>query len=180
MRWRSTSMARWTAARARRRARRRIRPFRRDRAICDETGSSDQSAAQRLDFPGGPALLLAMAPARRREEEGLARRHARATVVAPLYCEPHAALSSPTSSCGRGVAQPGSAHAWGACGRRFKSGHPDQLSPNGFRLLAQSVERQGDAGRAAGTSGIRIPAYTARLGPYDGEKTPMPVPLRIW
>ena len=27
---------------------------------------------------------------------------------------------------GRGVAQPGSAHAWGACGRRFKSGHPDQ------------------------------------------------------
>ena len=28
---------------------------------------------------------------------------------------------------GRGVAQPGSAHAWGACGRRFKSGHPDQL-----------------------------------------------------
>jgi hypothetical protein len=26
---------------------------------------------------------------------------------------------------GRGVAQPGSAHAWGACGRRFKSGHPD-------------------------------------------------------
>ena len=28
---------------------------------------------------------------------------------------------------GRGVAQPGSAHAWGACGRRFKSGHPDQI-----------------------------------------------------
>jgi hypothetical protein len=27
---------------------------------------------------------------------------------------------------GRGVAQPGSAHAWGACGRRFKSGRPDQ------------------------------------------------------
>ena len=26
----------------------------------------------------------------------------------------------------RGVAQPGSAHAWGACGRPFKSGRPDQ------------------------------------------------------
>ncbi len=25
----------------------------------------------------------------------------------------------------RGVAQPGSAHVWGACGRRFKSGHPE-------------------------------------------------------
>ena len=29
----------------------------------------------------------------------------------------------------RGVAQPGSAHAWGACGRRFKSGRPDQTKP---------------------------------------------------
>lgn len=27
----------------------------------------------------------------------------------------------------RGVAQPGSAHAWGACGRRFESSHPDQF-----------------------------------------------------
>ncbi len=26
----------------------------------------------------------------------------------------------------RGVAQPGSAHVWGACGRRFKSSRPDQ------------------------------------------------------
>ncbi len=25
----------------------------------------------------------------------------------------------------RGVAQPGSAHVWGACGRRFKSSRPD-------------------------------------------------------
>ncbi len=25
----------------------------------------------------------------------------------------------------RGVAQPGSAHVWGACGRWFKSSHPD-------------------------------------------------------
>ena len=29
----------------------------------------------------------------------------------------------------RDVAQPGSAHAWGACGRRFKSSRPDQFSP---------------------------------------------------
>jgi hypothetical protein len=28
----------------------------------------------------------------------------------------------------RDVAQPGSAHAWGACGRRFESSRPDQLS----------------------------------------------------
>ena len=27
------------------------------------------------------------------------------------------------------MAQPGSAHAWGACGRRFKSGRPDQSRP---------------------------------------------------
>lgn len=33
----------------------------------------------------------------------------------------------------RGVAQPGSAHAWGACGRRFKSGRPDYLSLHGAR-----------------------------------------------
>lgn len=26
----------------------------------------------------------------------------------------------------RGVAQPGSAHGWGPCGRWFKSSHPDQ------------------------------------------------------
>lgn len=25
----------------------------------------------------------------------------------------------------RGVAQPGSVHVWGACGRWFKSSHPD-------------------------------------------------------
>ena len=31
----------------------------------------------------------------------------------------------------RGVAQPGSAHAWGACGRRFKSGRPDFNSRHG-------------------------------------------------
>ena len=35
--------------------------------------------------------------------------------------------ASRRSDQGRGVAQPGSAHAWGACGRRFKSGRPDQL-----------------------------------------------------
>ena len=29
----------------------------------------------------------------------------------------------------RGVAQPGSAHAWGACGRRFKSSRPDTYLP---------------------------------------------------
>ncbi len=30
-------------------------------------------------------------------------------------------------SCPRGVAQPGSAPEWGSGGRRFESGHPDQL-----------------------------------------------------
>ena len=29
----------------------------------------------------------------------------------------------------RGVAQPGSAHGWGPCGRRFKSCHPDKRNP---------------------------------------------------
>jgi hypothetical protein len=32
-------------------------------------------------------------------------------------------------SIGRGVAQPGSVLAWGASGRRFKSGRPDHISP---------------------------------------------------
>src|SRR5262245_54898660 len=33
----------------------------------------------------------------------------------------------------RDVAQPGSAPAWGAGGRRFKSSHPDQLDPSDSR-----------------------------------------------
>jgi hypothetical protein len=37
----------------------------------------------------------------------------------------------------RGVAQPGSAHAWGACGHRFKSGRPDHafLVAHRFTIL---------------------------------------------
>jgi hypothetical protein len=34
----------------------------------------------------------------------------------------------------RGVAQPGSAHAWGACGRRFKSSRPDSINKNAWVL----------------------------------------------
>src|SRR5689334_19370185 len=34
-------------------------------------------------------------------------------------------IDTAPSASFRGVAQPGSAHAWGACGRRFKSGRPD-------------------------------------------------------
>ena len=33
--------------------------------------------------------------------------------------------ATPTKNGPRDVAQPGSAHAWGAWGRRFKSCHPD-------------------------------------------------------
>ena len=40
------------------------------------------------------------------------------------------------SSNFRDVAQPGSAHAWGACGRRFKSSRPD------FYYLGVSLMRQ--------------------------------------
>lgn len=32
-----------------------------------------------------------------------------------------------TIAASRGVAQPGSVHAWGACGRWFKSSRPDQI-----------------------------------------------------
>ena len=36
----------------------------------------------------------------------------------------------------RGVAQPGSALAWGASGRRFKSCHPDRVKKPPFRRLS--------------------------------------------
>ena len=36
----------------------------------------------------------------------------------------------------RGVAQPGSVHAWGACGRRFKSSHPDHEHSSLVGLLS--------------------------------------------
>ena len=36
--------------------------------------------------------------------------------------------ATPTKNGPRDVAQPGSAHAWGAWGRRFKSCHPDFFS----------------------------------------------------
>lgn len=39
--------------------------------------------------------------------------------------------------CRRGVAQPGSAHVWGACGRRFKSSRPDH--PPSLKHLAKSA-----------------------------------------
>ena len=38
--------------------------------------------------------------------------------------------ATPTKNGPRDVAQPGSAHAWGAWGRRFKSCHPDKQMPN--------------------------------------------------
>ena len=37
----------------------------------------------------------------------------------------------------RGVAQPGSAPAWGAGGRRFKSARPDQRPSNAFDGLSR-------------------------------------------
>jgi|SaaInl1SG_22_DNA_1037389.scaffolds.fasta_scaffold00633_6 hypothetical protein len=37
--------------------------------------------------------------------------------------------ATPTKNGKRDVAQPGSAHAWGAWGRRFKSCHPDSQTP---------------------------------------------------
>ncbi len=40
----------------------------------------------------------------------------------------------------RGVAQPGSAHAWGACGRRFKSSRPDQFLRLSFLLMCRCSE----------------------------------------
>jgi hypothetical protein len=40
-------------------------------------------------------------------------------------------------------------------------------------------ERYGDPW-SSGASGIFIPAYKVRRGPYDGENTPIPLPLRIW
>src|SRR5678816_1604701 len=39
----------------------------------------------------------------------------------------------------RGVAQPGSAHAWGACGHRFKSGRPDHFSSLQVKLADNSL-----------------------------------------
>ena len=39
----------------------------------------------------------------------------------------HAAAAQPQLPFGRGVAQPGSALAWGARGREFESRRPDQL-----------------------------------------------------
>jgi uncharacterized protein len=41
-------------------------------------------------------------------------------------------------SFSRGVAQPGSVHAWGACGRRFKSSRPDHRSSSFAFLRAYS------------------------------------------
>jgi hypothetical protein len=40
--------------------------------------------------------------------------------------DPQSTILNSQFSC-RDVAQPGSAHAWGACGRRFKSSRPDHI-----------------------------------------------------
>jgi hypothetical protein len=85
-----------------------------------------------------------MAPARRRQEEGVATPSARvwscgAREGSLRDLTPRASERDGLS--GRGVAQPGSAHAWGACGRPFKSAHPDQsktLVSVGFRRFANS------------------------------------------
>ncbi len=50
----------------------------------------------------------------------------------------------------RDVAQPGSALAWGARGRWFKSSHPDQKS--GEATVAQSVEQRIRNARVGGSS----------------------------
>jgi hypothetical protein len=47
---------------------------------------------------------------------------------------------------GRGVAQPGSALAWGARGRRFKSSRPDQI----YRVLSGYIGNRAKAQRVEG------------------------------
>src|SRR5437588_11539415 len=55
---------------------------------------------------------------------------------------------------GRGVAQPGSAHAWGACGRRFKSGRPDQ--PKSYNLNSRTISPLWRVAANLSAPGIRI------------------------
>ena len=52
------------------------------------------------------------------------RRSSQLAVMAPPLLLPEGIMRAPN---GRGVAQPGSALAWGARGRRFKSSRPDQF-----------------------------------------------------
>jgi 5'-nucleotidase len=64
-------------------------------------------------------------------------------------------VSDTVQTCGRDVAQPGSAHAWGACGRWFKSTRPDHylftvtiilltnddgIQAEGLRTLEEALE----------------------------------------
>ena len=51
----------------------------------------------------------------------------------------------------RDVAQPGSALAWGARGRRFKSSRPDQLKQNLIKILIYQKGRVAFSGAHTGT-----------------------------
>ena len=57
----------------------------------------------------------------------------------------------------RGVAQPGSAHAWGACGHRFKSGRPDHFQSCGLRQKKLIISQRRP------TRLIPLPAISPRL-----------------
>src|SRR5712692_11867029 len=75
---------------------------------------------------------------------------------------------------GRGVAQTGSAHAWGACGRRFKSGRPDQTKIGRLRV------RPVDEMVSTDTLLDFLPVGSQRLGSsvsHAGHAFPLPHPM---
>src|SRR6185312_154004 len=96
----------------------------------------------------------------------LRRQHARCPDQRPAARPAAGALPGLTQGCAasadrldrrqsRGVAQPGSAFVWGTKGRRFKSGHSDQLSP---------LWRQADADRLDGAVAVAADGTGDRPG----------------
>ena len=82
----------------------------------------------------------------------------------------------------RGVAQPGSALAWGARGRRFKSDHPDQSYRSPFAgLLAPRFRSHRPDASALRACAVRGPHASLRAGvplrQDSGQKQQLPSPL---
>ena len=101
----------------------------------EEKGLAIASGARRLACAGaGPGRIARAGGLRaaRAAVFGAARNYTGVALelLAARAAGEHIGVARPCDrvSSGRGVAQPGSAHAWGACGRRFKSGHPDQTN----------------------------------------------------
>ena len=145
------------------------------RGLLYEQGYTIGGARLRLEGDVRQGRIGAEQPDHQAGADGAGRSAAAAAALSLCPCDPCLAAGMKRLQYrynrfrSRGVAQPGSASAWGAEGRRFKSGRPDQSRKQTnarhagrFASRARSLYRE--RGNAARPWSARIPSHVRKRG----------------